>query len=60
MIEYVLLKGVNDTIEDAHRLLELTARVYCMVNLIVFNPHGGTKFERSDDESVGACGMICM
>jgi adenine C2-methylase RlmN of 23S rRNA A2503 and tRNA A37 len=53
VIEYVLLKGVNDSDEDAARLLELTKDVYCMVNLIVFNPHEGTKFQRSDDEQVG-------
>ncbi len=46
MIEYVLLRGVNDTLEDAKRLLELTRDVYCLVNLIVFNPHEGTQFER--------------
>lgn len=47
---------------DARRLLELLADVYCMVNLIVFNPHEGTRFQRSEDEQVslvahreGAC-----
>ncbi len=31
VIEYVLLRGVNDTVEDARRLVQLTANVYCMV-----------------------------
>lgn len=31
----------------------LLSDVYCMVNLIVFNPHEGTRFQRSDDEQVG-------
>lgn len=52
VIEYVLLKDVNDTDDDAYRLLELLADVYCMVNLIVFNPHEGTRFQRSDDNQV--------
>jgi 23S rRNA (adenine2503-C2)-methyltransferase len=52
VIEYVLLKGVNDTREDAQRLLELTKGIYCMINLIVFNPHEGTKFQRTEEEQV--------
>lgn len=53
VIEYLLLKGVNDTPEDAHRLLSLLKNVYSMVNLIVFNPHdGATQFERSSEEDV--------
>lgn len=35
IIEYVMLRGVNDTEADAHRLAELLKEVYCMVNLIV-------------------------
>ncbi len=38
--------GVNDSEADARRLLELTRRTYCMINLIVFNPHEGTQFQR--------------
>jgi hypothetical protein len=38
--------------DDARRLLDLLSDVYCMVNLIVFNPHEGTRFQRSDDEQV--------
>lgn len=30
---YVLLGGVNDSLEDAQRLVELTANIYCMVCL---------------------------
>lgn len=52
VIEYVLLKDVNDTDADAHRLLELLSEVYCMINLIVFNPHEGTAFQRSDEQQV--------
>ncbi len=38
--------------EDAARLVHLTSGIYCMVNLIVFNPHEGTPFKRSSDEAV--------
>ncbi|GFR46078.1 hypothetical protein Agub_g7545 [Astrephomene gubernaculifera] len=54
VIEYVLLAGVNDSVEDAQRLLALTADVYCLVNLIVFNPHAGTPFQRSSPAAVFA------
>lgn len=124
VIEYVMLCGVNDSVEDAHRLAQLLskvrvagwelkrvilymvlcavsatvrrhigcwagyrlhcgtlkpcasystrtravhvlnqsaptpwiliAQVYCMINLIVFNPHDGTPFKRSDDADVVA------
>lgn len=45
MIEYVLLKGVNDTEDDARRLVDLLQNVYAFVNLIRFNPYGGTIFK---------------
>ncbi len=37
-IEYVLLKGINDTPEDAKRLVDLLGGLRCKVNLIMFNP----------------------
>lgn len=36
-LEYVLLAGVNDTLEDAGRVLELTRGLRCKVNLIAWN-----------------------
>jgi len=54
VIEYVLLRGVNDSVDDAARLAGLLSNVYCMVNLIVFNPHDGTEFERTPDGDVAA------
>eukprot|EP00887_Chlorella_sp_A99_P001273 scaffold14.g1273.t1 len=52
--EYTMLRGVNDALEDAARLLALTARVRCKVNLIVFNPHPGSPFQPSTPEQVQA------
>ena len=45
MIEYVMLKGVNDTDEDAHRLAKLVRGLPVKVNLIPFNPYPGAPFE---------------
>lgn len=38
MVEYVLLKGLNDSLEDRERLYELTKDWDCKVNLIPYNP----------------------
>lgn len=50
--EYVLLKGVTDSIEDARRLKVLTRSVPCKINLIAFNEHPGSGFHRPDDETI--------
>ena len=44
--EYVLLDGVNDTPEDARRLVRLLHGIRAKVNLIPFNPWDGAGFER--------------
>jgi 23S rRNA (adenine2503-C2)-methyltransferase len=46
--EYVLLKGVNDTDDDARRVVKLLARLNCKVNLIALNPGPGIPFETPD------------
>ena len=51
--EYVMLKGFNDAVEDARRLVKLLKRLKrCKVNLIPFNPWPGAPFERPDAETV--------
>ena len=53
LIEYVMLKGINDTDEDATRLLSLLGnRIKAKINLICFNPHSGTRFQPSEVERV--------
>ena len=54
MLEYVLIKDVNDKTEDAHRLGKLLSkdRKRFKVNLIPFNPYPGTIFEIPDEKSV--------
>jgi 23S rRNA (adenine2503-C2)-methyltransferase len=50
--EYVLLRGVNDSAADARSLVELLRGVRCKINLIPFNPHQGSKYQRPENESV--------
>ncbi|HET8715185.1 MAG TPA: 23S rRNA (adenine(2503)-C(2))-methyltransferase RlmN [Holophagaceae bacterium] len=57
-LEYVLLKGVTDALEDGRRLLELASRFPSKVNLIPFNPHEGSGFEPPDEDRVSALGRM--
>lgn len=50
--EYVMLKGINDTLEDAKRLVNLLKGIPSKVNLIPFNPFENCEFKRPDDEAV--------
>ena len=50
--EYVLLDGVNDSPEDARRLVRLLAGVRAKVNLIPLNAAAGIPFERPSDARV--------
>ena len=50
--EYVLLRGVNDSTADARALCELLQGIRCKVNLIPFNPHPGSVYQRPDDADI--------
>jgi 23S rRNA (adenine2503-C2)-methyltransferase len=52
--EYVMLKGVNDTLAEAKDLVRLLRGVPSKINLIPFNPWPGTKYECSDWETIEA------
>ncbi|MBZ4373105.1 23S rRNA (adenine(2503)-C(2))-methyltransferase RlmN [Corallococcus sp. AS-1-6] len=48
--EYVLLKGFNDTDEDAHRLKELLRDIPAKVNLIPYNENPGLGFQTTGEQ----------
>jgi 23S rRNA (adenine2503-C2)-methyltransferase len=50
--EYVMLKGVNDSLADARALLRLVKGIPAKINLIPFNPWPGSKHECSDWEQI--------
>jgi 23S rRNA (adenine2503-C2)-methyltransferase len=50
--EYVMLKGVNDSIDDAKALVRLLKGIPAKINLIPFNPWPGSKYECSDWEQI--------
>jgi 23S rRNA (adenine2503-C2)-methyltransferase len=49
--EYILIKGVNDSPEDAKRLAKLLKPIKAKINLIPFNEHSKSDF-KSPDSSV--------
>ena len=50
--EYVMLKGVNDGMEDAKELVRLLKGIPAKINLIPFNPWPGSPYECSDWEQI--------
>ncbi|MFI4961155.1 MAG: 23S rRNA (adenine(2503)-C(2))-methyltransferase RlmN, partial [Hyphomicrobiales bacterium] len=50
--EYVMLKGVNDSIDDAKALVCLLKGIPAKINLIPFNPWPGSKYKCSDWEQI--------
>ena len=46
--EYVMLKGVNDSLAEARELVRLLSGIPAKINLIPFNPWPGTAYECSD------------
>ncbi|NUM88881.1 MAG: 23S rRNA (adenine(2503)-C(2))-methyltransferase RlmN [Bdellovibrionales bacterium] len=48
--EYVLFKGLNDSRQDAERILQLLRGIPSKVNLIPFNPHPASEFTRPEIE----------
>jgi 23S rRNA (adenine2503-C2)-methyltransferase len=50
--EYVMLKGVNDSVADARRLVRLVSGIPAKINLIPFNPWPGAPFECSDWDQI--------
>jgi 23S rRNA (adenine2503-C2)-methyltransferase len=50
--EYVMLKGVNDSLADARALLRLVKGIPAKINLIPFNPWPGSQYECSDWEQI--------
>jgi 23S rRNA (adenine2503-C2)-methyltransferase len=56
--EYVMLKDINDSDADAHRLVDLIKGIPAKVNLIPFNPWPGAPYERSTNSRIHAFSEI--
>jgi len=58
--EYVMLKGVNDSEQDARALVKLIAGIPSKINLIPFNPWPGSGYETSAAEQIEKFAQIVM
>lgn len=59
-IEYVMLKGVNDSINDAKKLVELLKGMNVYVNLIPYNETSHLEFKKTDKEDILKFGKYLM
>jgi len=50
--EYVMLDGVNDSVQQAHELVTLVRGTPCKLNLIPFNPFPLARYQRSRQEAI--------
>jgi 23S rRNA (adenine2503-C2)-methyltransferase len=50
--EYVMLDGINDSIEDAKALIQTVKDVPCKFNLIPFNPFPNSGYRCSSNEQI--------
>jgi len=58
--EYVMLDGVNDSVEHAKQLIALVKGVHCKFNLIPFNAFPDSGFQRSAPERIAAFRKVLM
>jgi 23S rRNA (adenine2503-C2)-methyltransferase len=58
--EYVMLKGINDSLADARELVRLISGIPAKVNLIPFNPWPGSGFETSTPAAIDRFARIVM
>ncbi len=56
--EYVMLKGINDSMADARELVRLLKGIPAKINLIPFNPWPGSTYECSDWEQIEKFGEV--
>ncbi|MFZ1693623.1 MAG: 23S rRNA (adenine(2503)-C(2))-methyltransferase RlmN [Flavobacteriales bacterium] len=52
--EYILLRGFNDSLQDAQELVKYASDVHAKVNLIEYNPIDGGEFGRTDSKDAEA------
>lgn len=58
--EYVMLEGVNDSVQQSHELVRLVRDVPCKFNLIPFNPFPQTQYRRSRPEAIARFRDVLM
>jgi len=52
--EYVMLHGINDTMDDAKRLVKILSKLKAKINLLPFNEYPGSPYKRPPEEWIRA------
>ena len=60
VIEYTLMRGVNDRLHHAKALVKILQKLRCKINLIPFNPFPGSGYERPQDSDIYAFQTVLM
>jgi 23S rRNA (adenine2503-C2)-methyltransferase len=60
IIEYVMLRDVNDKKEDAEQLVKILRDIPCKVNLIPFNSFPGTEYQNATPEVIDAFRVLLI
>jgi len=50
--EYVMMDGVNDSLEDAKRLSQIGSHIACKINLIPYNEYPASPYKRPSEEKI--------
>ena len=50
--EYVMIRGINDSMDDARRLVKLLRGIPSKINLLPFNEHEGSDYKRPFEEDI--------
>jgi 23S rRNA (adenine2503-C2)-methyltransferase len=50
--EYVMMAGINDSLEDAKRLVQIGSHVPCKINLIPYNEYPRSPYKRPSEENI--------
>ncbi len=58
--EYVMLSGINDSVEQAHELAKLLSDIPAKINLIPFNPFPGSDYKRSSNNAINRFRDVLM
>jgi len=58
--EYILMAGVNDSPQDAHKVARLLKDIRCKLNLITFNEFPGSAFKTPSPEAVSAFQQVLL
>lgn len=56
--EFVLIKGINDSVLHAQQLVKLLRGIKCNVNLIEYNPHAGCKYKGSGRQKMSRFAQV--